>query len=389
MEESFFDEYDFGQLLGSGSFGQVRACWRMGEQDFGRLALKVVDSEGEAFEHTAGFLSAQREADVLQLVRHPHIVELIDVFEEDSWILLILERVNGGELFSAICNPMISSFTEATAGLVGFQLLSALEHMHSRRAMHRDVKAENVLLSSDPLRSGSWHVKLVDFGLATRLDREPKSRAGKEVAEGLICGTAYYCAPEVWMHDQGPKADVWAAGVLIYLALHGTFPFLDRDPEVVERLIRDPAQEPPFAPACARECPGYEVTQEARRCLSTMLAKDVAGRPSARKAIAEQTWLRPPGVFRDSVDQCVPMPVRLRAGRAAARPQVSAPLESNRTQALLSLKARHVGLRSRDPAEKFIAGPACWMAPVLNEETAEPEMMPACVASRQVARGGC
>jgi len=180
--------------------------------------------------------------------------------------------------------------------------------------------------------------------------------------EELICGTAYYCAPEVWVNDYGPKVDVWAAGVVLYLALHGIFPFYDRDPSALEGLICKPQVRPSFRPVCAKECPQYQVSEEAHMCLQLLLTKEYTRRPSATSASAEP-WLRDaakraqrsrsssmrqqPPSFGAGIntpegkdDYVVPGPVRAKAARAAARPPVDRQREQGRTAALEALKAR-------------------------------------------------
>ncbi|CAK0839740.1 unnamed protein product [Prorocentrum cordatum] len=91
--------------------------------------------------------------------------------------------------------------------------------------------------------------------------------------EDLVCGTAYYCAPEVWVNDYGPKVDVWAAGVVLYLALLGTFPFYDRDPNMVEVMICNMDLEPSYVSPCMKGL-GYRISGLARECLEALLVKD-------------------------------------------------------------------------------------------------------------------
>jgi len=366
---SIFDVYEIGGILGSGSFGQVRSCWPRGEpEEKRRFAVKVVDTKSTVYKHAASFISARQEASVLQSVHHPHIVELIDVFEKERWLFMVMECVQGGELFSALADPQVA-VNEGCVATVGRQLLEALRHLHDRSIVHRDVKAENILLLTNPAKTSSWHIKLIDFGLAMRVEQPPAClfrmcREQEVPIEELICGTAYYCAPEVWVNDYGPRVDVWAAGVVLYLALYGSFPYYDGDANALEALICDPDAEPTFVPVCAKECPGYQVSPQARQCLVALLEKDEESRPTAAAAL-QQPWLqetkrsgsvamlprpRPPGMkaARSSSagcvakggDQFVPVAVRVKAGRAAARPPVDSEKEQSRTDALEALKAR-------------------------------------------------
>jgi serine/threonine protein kinase len=356
----------------------VRVCWPISEPDTRKYAVKIVDTKGEVFRHAAAFISARQEASILRSVRHPHIVELIDVFEKERWLFLVMECIQGGELFSALADPRVP-VTEACLGCVGRQLLQALRHLHDRSVVHRDVKAENILLLSNPAKTNSWHIKLIDFGLAMRLERSPcifSMCTDQEVPfEELVCGTAYYCAPEVWVNDYGPKVDIWAAGVVLYLALLGTFPFYDNDADLLEAMICSTDTEPSYKPNCEKECPAYRVSVQARQCLEALLVKEEDARPSSAAAL-QQPWLlhskcaqvdtaSPSSAFAsfrtggalagrqasapallcearplEAGDQIIPFAVRSKAGRAAARPPVDAAMEQSRTSALEALKAR-------------------------------------------------
>jgi serine/threonine protein kinase len=343
--------------------------------------VKVVDTKGEVFRHAEPFISARQEASILRSVRHPNIVELVDVFEKERWLFLVMECVTGGELFGALADPRVP-VTEVCVGCVGRQLFQALRHLHDRSVVHRDVKAENILLVSNPAQTSSWHIKLIDFGLAMRVEAPScvfSLCTEQEVPfEELVCGTAYYCAPEVWINEYGPKVDVWAAGVVLYLALLGTFPFYDNDADVLESMICNMETEPSYKPNCEKECPAYQVSNQARRCLEAVLVKDQDARRSSAEVL-QQPWLlnsKPPplGPLRhtggstrgmngmkegltcraasapalglaealqlDEGDRIIPFAVRSRAGRAAARPPVDEAMEMSRTSALEAFRAR-------------------------------------------------
>lgn len=377
-EASFLDAYELGGLLGIGAFGQVRVCWAKNEMARRRQAVKVVDMMGEVFRHASAFISARQEVSVLRCLRHPHIVELVEVFEQDQFLFMVMELVGGGELFASLANPRLA-VTEGCVAAVGQQLLQALRHIHERGIVHRDVKAENILLASNPGTSFVWHVKLIDFGLAMREDPPPSyfqlCQTPEEPLEGLVCGTAYYCAPEVWVNDYGPKVDVWAAGVVLYLALHGNFPFYDRDVTVMEAMICSPRKLPTFKPACAAECPGYQASPRATRLLSELLEKDPDERPSAAAALGgpwfsdfrrSRSLLVQPRVepmedgsfaarsvsagaigsssscswaeAASDGDQIIPAPVRAKAGRAVSR-QGELPREELHAAAMEALRA--------------------------------------------------
>mmetsp|Transcript_17741 Transcript_17741/g.41282 ORF Transcript_17741/g.41282 Transcript_17741/m.41282 type:complete len:416 (+) Transcript_17741:70-1317(+) len=388
-----FDVYDIGELLGSGTFGQVRVCRHVTGSS--KRAVKIIDTQSDVLKQASGYLSPQQEAEILQELHHPHIVEMLDYYEDSRWIFIVLECIMGGDLFAAIANPKVQ-VTERTIANVGSQVFNALDYLHKSAIVHRDVKAENLLLLTNPQQTNHWHVKLIDFGLA--MNQEPRAPAliryfsdalaGHKKGEELICGTAYYCAPEVWYGDYDPKLDVWAAAVVLYIALHGSFPFWDRDPDKIEMLVVDPNIAPSFRPACGMECPGYMPSLLARNFLQVALTKDPAARPSASTAMAD-AFFRPPvakgspqppprrnapgksmslqGIgpkaqqqrnsrsqsLQESADglpspgepeQAIPMPIRKKAGRLTARAPIPPAMEASRTAALESLRVRHAAV---------------------------------------------
>jgi len=366
-QATIFDYYEIDRLLGSGSFGQVRQCWPLHQasrsesrDDKTGYAVKIVDSKGEVFKQAAAHLSARQEANILKSLQHPHIVKLVDIFDQERWIFLVLENITGGELFSALANPK-TNVTESCVATVGRQLLQALHHLHERFIVHRDVKAENILLLHDPAEAGKWHIKLIDFGLALRIEQPScffrMSCREQAPLEELICGTAYYCAPEVWVNDYGPKVDVWAAGVVMYLALMGAFPFYMSDPNQLEAIICDSEHLPSYEPITASGTLGYQVSSEAKACLQALLTKDHEERPDVRQA-KDQPWFRGAHFKAHSFsqqrsvsmssecyllstgDQTIPVPVRAKAARCARRPTVDVKTELSRTSALEAMKAR-------------------------------------------------
>ncbi|CAE7345661.1 CIPK1 [Symbiodinium sp. KB8] len=161
----------------------------------------------------------------------------------------------------------------------------ALQHLHLRRIIHRDVKAENILLLEDPAKTRRWHIKLIDFGLAQRMEHSSsfmfRMCQQEPPLEHLVCGTAYYCAPEVWFHDYSPSVDVWAAGVVLYLAIFGQFPFHDRNQATLEVLICEENREPSYRPICSQDHPGYQASTVAIAALKQLLTKAREDRPDA------------------------------------------------------------------------------------------------------------
>ena len=155
----------------------------------------------------------ESEVQVLGRLRHPNVVKLYDVIDANSILCLVLELVEGGDLFDAIAAA--GKFTEPEAKRMTSDLASALAYLHSLNIVHRDVKPENLFVVNLP--DGMRSLKLGDFGLA------------EETHQPLytVCGTPTYVAPEILLESgYGLKVDVWATGVILFILLCGYPPFV-------------------------------------------------------------------------------------------------------------------------------------------------------------------
>ncbi|XP_052865178.1 probable serine/threonine-protein kinase MARK-A [Anopheles cruzii] len=154
-----------------------------------------------------------REVSTLECVYHPFILRLFEVIETLGKIHLISEWIQGGELYNRITE--VGPLKEPHAALLFQQLLLAVKHLHSLGFVHRDIKAENVLLVSEE------RIKLADFGFSTQLVNGPWQHLD------TFCGSPPYAAPELFSDDHyiGGPVDVWALGILLYFMLEGGMPF--------------------------------------------------------------------------------------------------------------------------------------------------------------------
>ncbi|XP_059898612.1 serine/threonine-protein kinase DCLK3 [Gadus macrocephalus] len=214
--------YDIGRVIGDGNFAIVRECRR---RDTGlSLAMKIVErSKLIGREHMM-----QNELSLLGSLSHPCVVRLFAHYHTHTQAYLVLELVNGGDLFEAIARR--GKFPEDEAGLIVADVSGALSYIHSKSIVHRDLKPENLLIECRA--DGSNRLKLGDFGLAM------------VVTEPIftVCGTPTYVAPEILSETgYGLSVDVWALGVILYILLCGFPPFRsqDRDQEELFKLIRE------------------------------------------------------------------------------------------------------------------------------------------------------
>lgn len=202
--------YDIGRVIGDGNFAIVKECKHRETRQ--AYAMKIIDkSQLKGKEDIV-----DSEILIIQSLSHPNIVKLHEVYETEAEIYLIMEYVQGGDLFDAIIESV--KFPEPDAAVMITDLCKALVHMHDKKIVHRDLKPENLLVQRNEDKSTT--LKLADFGLAKHVVRPIFT----------VCGTPTYVAPEILSEKgYGLEVDMWAAGVILYILLCGFPPF--RSPE--------------------------------------------------------------------------------------------------------------------------------------------------------------
>lgn len=180
-----------------------------------------------------------REANVLRMLDHPNCVAAVDVFVEAGRLFLVMEKVVGRSLGTAIADQL----TPRQALVISRQILEGVDHAHARGLVHRDLKPENILLVS----MGGWEqVKIIDFGIVKLVgDAEAAFGAGALTRTGMVSGTPAYMAPEQALgRVVDGRADLYTIGVMLFEMLAGRLPFRDPDPLVVMRLHAKVAPPP-------------------------------------------------------------------------------------------------------------------------------------------------
>lgn len=206
--------YTLRQQIGTGTTAQVFLAIRKLNQK--ALACKVI-AKPRGYDDADKLLLRQlrREIKVLQRLSHPNVIRYETMVETSSTIYCFMELLTGGELFEHLVEhgPM----AQVQAAFMMHGIVSAIAHMHSRGVVHRDIKAENLMLVN---RASIWPVaKLIDFGFATELNFNLP-------ATNSFLGTAGYLAPEIRQRrDYSKTVDVWALGVLTHLVLTCQLPF--------------------------------------------------------------------------------------------------------------------------------------------------------------------
>ncbi|KAI3978394.1 hypothetical protein MKX01_013192 [Papaver californicum] len=212
------ERYEAVRELGSGNFGVARLVRDKKTKEL--VAVKYIPRGKKIDENV------QREIINHMSLKHPNIVQFKQVLLTPTHLAIVMEYAAGGELFERICSA--GRFSEDEARFFFQQLLSGVSYCHSMEICHRDLKLENTLLDGNP----TPRLKICDFGYSKSaiLHSQPKSTVG----------TPAYIAPEVLSRKEydGKIADVWSAGVTLYVMLVGAYPFEDpEDPRNFKKTI--------------------------------------------------------------------------------------------------------------------------------------------------------
>eukprot|EP00041_Stephanoeca_diplocostata_P010380 m.165188 g.165188 ORF g.165188 m.165188 type:complete len:900 (+) comp18127_c0_seq1:535-3234(+) len=217
--------YRLGKKLGEGAFAVVRE---------GKHLITDVDVACKVFDKTAMkddyvVKNLHREAEILRKLQHPHIIQLYEILETEDVYCLVME-VCAQDVLSRLCSTGVSS--EVQARIYGRQLISAFEYMHHNNIVHRDLKAENMMLDK------TNHLKIIDFGLSNDM-------SGRDFLD-TQCGSMAYSAPELLAcKPYGKAVDIWSIGVCLYVMLTGHLPFGNQDLTELHALMLEDEYELP------------------------------------------------------------------------------------------------------------------------------------------------
>ncbi|XP_065768814.1 myosin light chain kinase family member 4 isoform X6 [Muntiacus reevesi] len=251
-------------ILGGGRFGQVHKCE---EKATGlKLAAKIIKTRGVKDKD-----DVRNEISVMNQLDHVNLIQLYDAFESKNDIVLVMEYVDGGELFDRIIDDN-RSLTEFDTILFIRQICEGIRHMHQMYILHLDLKPENILC----VNRDTKQIKIIDFGLARRYKPREKLKVN--------FGTPEFLAPEVVNYDfVSFPTDMWSVGVITYMLLSGLSPFLgDDDAETLNNILacRWDLEEQEF----------QDISEEAREFISKLLIKEKSWRISASEAL-KHPWL--------------------------------------------------------------------------------------------------
>lgn len=214
-----------GHVLGSGGFGKVYSAYD--EKNKRDVAVKMIDKELVKSEGIQAYV--EREIDMMRKIKCTHIIRLLQAIETSKAYNLVMELAPNGELFDKIVDSQ--RFDEKTARDYFQQLISAVHYCHKMNIVHRDLKAENLLLGENNI------LKVCDFGLS-RYTREGRFN-DNEVLFTSLAGSIDYQAPEVLKECgyEGSACDMWSCGCILFFMLCGYLPFTDRTDGLTRKRI--------------------------------------------------------------------------------------------------------------------------------------------------------
>ena len=210
--ETKINFYLYGRRIGQGAFGKVNLGLNVLT---GRVvAIKSFKTTPiKKFQHK--MKKIQYETELMKRFNHKNITKILEVFNDEEYMLIIMEYINGGNLFSFVKKRR--KLSEKMAKFLFRQIILGIQHIHSKNVVHRDIKLENILIDFDN------NVKICDFGIGKVLENEDELLYDK-------CGTPMYMAPEIILanDDNGYKGfpvDIWSSGITLYIMLSGSLPF--------------------------------------------------------------------------------------------------------------------------------------------------------------------
>ncbi|KAM8834395.1 MAP/microtubule affinity-regulating kinase 3a isoform 21-T22 [Synchiropus picturatus] len=212
--------YRLLKTIGKGNFAKVKLARHIltGRE----VAIKIIDKTQL---NPNSLQKLFREVRIMKILNHPNIVKLFEVIETERTLYLVMEYASGGEVFDYLVAHGRMKEKEARAKFR--QIVSAVQYCHQKHIVHRDLKAENLLLDAD------MNIKIADFGFSNEFTLGNKL--------DTFCGSPPYAAPELFQGKKydGPEVDVWSLGVILYTLVSGSLPFDGQNlKELRERVLR-------------------------------------------------------------------------------------------------------------------------------------------------------
>lgn len=258
-----FGDYSYIRKIGCGSYSVVVLVSNTITQKF--CACKIMSRAGlQADDAMKRFI---QEIDVMQSIKHPNVVEILDIIYTTENVYVITEYCQNGELFEYIIKQPNLSYQEVRK--IFFQVTFALFFIHQKKIAHRDIKPENILLDMNN------NVKLADFGFSRHIEENNLM--------STPCGSQFYAAPEIikGLEYDGQKSDIWSLGVLLYAIATKALPWTATShPGIIFQIFNAQYEIPHF------------ISNDIRDCISSCLKLDPNERPTAYELL-QSDFIKP------------------------------------------------------------------------------------------------
>lgn len=258
--------FDIGEVLGEGAFGKVYACFDKNDNDK-KYAMKVIDLRKSSEDERD---LAEKEANLLTSLKHEFILHAVTSFQSDGALCIVTEFCDQGDLSQFLERRNGRSLDEQRIVEWFRQICSALEYLHGRNVLHRDMKTQNVFLTGEEMTA-----KLGDLGLAKVLER-PTQKAV------TFCGSPYYMSPEIFAcKPYDSKSDIWAMGVCVYEMATLERPF---DATLMQQLVFKivHGQLPPM--------PKDKYSRQLISIMERMMCRETEKRPTATELLKDKLF---------------------------------------------------------------------------------------------------
>ena len=243
-------EYHIENTIGEGNYGKVKNATHIITNQ--PVAIKFINKSHLIRDGDIDRI--QNEMKIISNLNHPNILKSFEIFEDESYYYIVMERPENGDLFNFICNKGRLTLDEAS--FIYYQIVNAVSYLQKQKISHRDLKPENILLTENMI------VKIGDFGLS-KYYKTNNSRLS------TICGSPCYSAPEMLRGNKYKPwpIDVWGIGIILYCMVCGALPFED---EKEDTLIRKVIQ-------CNYNCP-YYINSNVRALFKRILCPNPSNR---------------------------------------------------------------------------------------------------------------
>ncbi|MCD9645866.1 Mitogen-activated protein kinase cpk1 [Datura stramonium] len=267
--------FSIGKKLGQGQFGTTFLCTEKATGK--RYACKSIAKRKLLTDDDVE--DVRREVQIMHhLAEHPHVISIKGAYEDAVAVHVVMEYCAGGELFDRIIQR--GHYTERKAAELTRTIVGVVEACHSLGVMHRDLKPENFLFVDQKEES---LLKTIDFGLSIFF------KPGDKFTD--VVGSPYYVAPEVLRKRYGPEADVWSAGVIIYILLSGVPPFwAENEQGIFEQVLHGDLD--------FTSDPWPSISEGAKDLMRRMLVRDPRKRLTAHEVLCHP-WVQVDGVAPD------------------------------------------------------------------------------------------